>query len=91
VALDRTANLLRADAQRRVELRLNPPQLPEALRDRLVGEKDGAFLLGLHDFGELEGLLAKVREAGGQIEGFCVREPDLEEVFLQTMRGGGQA
>jgi ABC-2 type transport system ATP-binding protein len=89
VALDRTANLLRADAQRRVELRLNPPQLPEALRDRLVGEKDCAFLLGLHDFGELEGLLARVRESGAAIEGFCVREPDLEEVFLQTMRGGG--
>lgn len=88
VALDRTANLLRADAQRRVELRLNTNQLPAGLQARMVGEKDGAFLLSLHDYSELEGMLAEVRQAGVQIESFCVRQPDLEEVFIQTMRGG---
>ena len=90
VALDRTANLLRADSQRRVELRLNPRRLPEALQPRLLGEKDGAFLLSLHDFGELEGMLAEIRQAGVQIDGFCVRQPDLEEVFLQTMHGAAR-
>ncbi|MBI5936878.1 MAG: ABC transporter ATP-binding protein [Betaproteobacteria bacterium] len=87
VALDRTANLLRADAQRRVELRLSPSRLPAALQPRLAGEKNGAFLLNLNDYGELEGMLAEIRLAGVQIESFCVRQPDLEEVFLQTMRG----
>ncbi|MEW5891889.1 MAG: ABC transporter ATP-binding protein [Pseudomonadota bacterium] len=91
VALDRTANLLRADAQRRVELRLKPARLPDALKPHLVGEQAGAFLLSLHDFGELEGLLARIREAGATIEGFCVREPDLEQVFLRIMQGEGQA
>ncbi len=90
VALDRTANLLRADSQRRVELRLNPRRLPEALQPRLVGEKEGAFLLSLHDFAELEGMLAEIRQAGVQIDGFCVRQPDLEEVFLQTMHGAAR-
>ena len=87
VALDRTANLLRADAQRRVELRLSPSRLPAALQPRLAGEKEGAFLLNLHDYAELEGMLAEIRQAGVQIESFCVRQPDLEEVFIQTMRG----
>ncbi|NWG86346.1 MAG: ABC transporter ATP-binding protein [Hydrogenophilaceae bacterium] len=87
VALDRTANLLRTDAERRVELRLNPARLPEALQARLVEEKEGVFQLGLHDYAELEGMLAALRQADIKVEGLCVRQPDLEEVFLRTMRG----
>lgn len=90
VALDRTANLLRADAERRVELRLKPARLPDSLRARLVEEKEGTFLLGLQDYAELEGMLSELRLAGVQVEGLCVRQPDLEEVFLRTMRGSAQ-
>ncbi len=87
VALDRTENLLRGEAEHRLELRLSPPALPESLRPRLLQEEDGVFHLRLADYGELEPVLAELRRCGARVEGLCVSQPDLEEVFVRIMRG----
>jgi ABC-2 type transport system ATP-binding protein len=86
VALDRTAHLLGADGERRLELKLDPPRLPEALRGRLLSCKEDRFCLALPDYAELETILAALRAAGARIESLEIAQPDLEEVFLRVMR-----
>lgn len=85
IALDTTANLLRGQNQAQVRLRLNPPQLPEALRPLLSGEEDGCFRLTLPRYAELENVLACLREAGVAVEELEAARPALEEVFIQIM------
>lgn len=90
VALDRTTNLLHAGKERRLELRLTPADLPESMADRVV-ERDGdRFVLALPEYGELEGMLAELRQAGIRIEEMQLRQADLEEVFLELVGGGGR-
>jgi ABC-2 type transport system ATP-binding protein len=87
VALDRTANLLRSEEERRLELRL-VGELPETLRPRLV-ERDGTrYVLALPDYAELEAILGELRAAGTRIEVMELRQADLEEVFLKVMGQG---
>jgi ABC-2 type transport system ATP-binding protein len=90
VALDRTTNLLHAGKERRLELRLTPAILPESMAGRVV-ERDGdRFVLSLPEYGELEGVLAELRQAGIRIEEMQLRQADLEEVFLELVGGGGR-
>ncbi|MBI5329467.1 MAG: ABC transporter ATP-binding protein [Betaproteobacteria bacterium] len=84
VALDRTANLLKAGAERRLELELDGP-LPAFLTPRLKGREGERYLLDLPDYGELEGILAGLREAGVTVREMNVRQADLEDVFLSVM------
>ena len=91
VALDRTENLLRGGAERRLSLTLAPPRLPEALQGRLLGREGERFVLDLPDYAELEPLLATLRQAGVTVRDLAVTQADLEDVFLQVMRGGGAA
>jgi ABC-2 type transport system ATP-binding protein len=87
VALDRTANLLHSEEERRLELRLDG-ELPTSLRGRLV-ERDGArHVLALPDYAELEAILGELRAAGARIEAMELRQADLEEVFLKVMGQG---
>jgi ABC-2 type transport system ATP-binding protein len=88
VALDRTANLLHADAERRLEMRITGGELPEPLRDLII-ERDGArYVLALPDYAELEAILARLRQAGLCIDELNLRQADLEEVFLKVMGQG---
>lgn len=87
VALDRTANLLHAEEERRLELRI-VGELPEALLTRLV-ERDGArYVLALPDYAELESILGQLRAANVHVEAMEMRQADLEEVFLKVMGQG---
>ncbi len=86
VALDRTEHLLGADSERRLELRLSPARLPEALKGRLIDCDDDRFCLALPDYGELEAMLAALRLEGIQVEELNVTQADLEDVFLRVMR-----
>ena len=88
VALDRTANLLKAGAERRLSLDLDAPELPEFLRPRLKAREGDHYILDLPDFGDLEGILAQLREAGIPIRDLALRQADLEEVFLKVMHEG---
>ena len=85
VALDRTANLLRAGTERRLLLEIDSPELPEFLRHRLKGREADSYLLDLPDFADLEGILAQLREAGIKIRDLALSQADLEEVFLKVM------
>jgi ABC-2 type transport system ATP-binding protein len=85
IALDTTENLLRGQAGTEVRLRLDPPRLPDALRPALIGEEDGCFRLALARCGELEMVLAGLREAGIAVTDMEVSKPALEEVFLRIM------
>lgn len=86
VALDRTAHLLNADNERRVELRLRPARLPEALQRRLVGCAADRFCLALPDYAELETILATLRQEDIKVEALDVTQADLEDVFVRVMR-----
>lgn len=88
VALDRTANLLRAGAERRLLLELDTPDLPDFLRPRLKGREGARYVLDLPDYGDLEGILAQLRGAGIVIRDLALRQADLEEVFLKVMHRG---
>ena len=88
VALDRTENLLRAGAERRLALELDPPELPVSLQHRLVAREGARFILDLPDYGDLEAILAGLRAAGIGIRDMSLTQADLEEVFLKIMRGG---
>ena len=88
VALDKTANLLHAEAERRLELHLSGGELPAGLHGRIMARDGDHLVLALPDFGELEGLLAEIRAAGLCIDGMQLRQADLEEVFLKVVGKG---
>jgi ABC-2 type transport system ATP-binding protein len=88
VALDHTANLLRAGAERHLELELEG-DLPAFLLPRLKGRERGRCQLDLPDYAELEGILAGLRKAGVGVKDLSVGQPDLEDVFIKVMREAG--
>ena len=88
VALDRTENLLRAAAERRLVLELDPPELPASLQNHLVAREGVRFILDLHEYGDLEAIISDLRAAGIGIRDMSLAQADLEEVFLKIMRGG---
>jgi ABC-2 type transport system ATP-binding protein len=83
VALDTTQNLLSSFAG--LTVRLAAPGLPAAWESRVVRRAEGAYLLSLASYGELERLLAALREAGIAVEELALQEADLEQVFLRIM------
>ena len=85
VALDTTQNLLSRFAG--LTVRLSAARLPDAWRQRLLREEGRVRYLGLADYGELEQLLAALRETGIAIEELALAETDLEQVFLRIMAG----
>jgi len=85
VALDRTANLLHSEEERRLELRLATESLPESLLGRVVQQDGRRFVLALPEYGDLEAILADLRQAGIRVEEMNLRQADLEEVFLKVM------
>ncbi len=85
VALDRTANLLQSGSERHLELVLDG-ELPDFLRPRLRGREGERYLLALPDYGELEGILAGLRQVGVGVQDLALGKPDLESVFLKVMR-----
>jgi ABC-2 type transport system ATP-binding protein len=88
VALDRTENLLRAGAERRLVLELDCGELPAVLQPRLIGREGQRYTLDLPDYGELECILAELRTSGIRVRDMSLAQADLEEVFLKIMHGG---
>ena len=86
VALDRTANLLAGTAS--TVLRFKTDQaLPPALaaQARVTGR---IVQLTAHDAAEVETMLAALRTAQVKVEDLEIGRADLEDVFLEIMRGG---
>lgn len=86
VALDTTRNLLEDFSGLQLKLRLDRPALPPGHSFRVVSQDGDLFELKLESFGELEKVLAGLREAGIVILELDLQPPDLEDVFVRTMR-----
>ncbi len=88
VALDRTENLLRAGAERRLVLELDGGELPATLLPRLISREGPRVILDLPDLGDLENILAVLRAEGIALRNMSLAQADLEEVFLKIMHEG---
>src|SRR6266496_4452182 len=81
VALDTTRNLLQGFAA--LKVRLGIDRVPAEWVPRSAREAEGLYAVTLHDYGDLERLLASVRESGETLRELALEETDLEEVFMQ--------
>jgi ABC-2 type transport system ATP-binding protein len=86
VALDATVNLLKGFSGVRIRLRLAPDALPESLARLHVADEGAMRVLRVHDYGDVESVLATLRESGVRVLELEVLQADLEEVFVQVMR-----
>jgi ABC-2 type transport system ATP-binding protein len=89
VALDTTQNLLHRHSGCYLELRLAPDRLPASLEPLVsMRREEGGYRLALGDYAAVERVVAELRASGIEILELEVMHPDLEEVFVQIMRGG---
>ena len=86
VALDETKTLLQHSNEHCVQLRLGSDVIPDAWKARMQRDIDGCWRVSFSDYGELEQLLAALRETHVQILEMRTQEPDLEDVFTDIMR-----
>lgn len=87
---DSTPNLLSKHAANTVVLQLRG-SLPLALQTKQLGaSNNGCYTLALGGPSELESILAECRLAGVTVQDCQIEKPDLEDVFVQLMSGGGQ-
>lgn len=85
VALDTKSNLVRRLHNLRLRVRISGV-LPPALIELDHGAQDGAHVFWLREYGELEPILATLRQAGCSILEMELEQPDLEDVFLEIMK-----
>jgi ABC-2 type transport system ATP-binding protein len=88
VALDATAELIRQFHALYLRVRLEGA-VPERLARLAVESEGGRHTFKLGEYAEVETALAELRTAGARILEMELVQPDLEEVFVQTMRGAG--
>jgi ABC-2 type transport system ATP-binding protein len=85
VALDRTANLLAGTASTMLRFKTDDA-LPAdiASHARVTGR---IAQVTAHDAGEVETILARLRQAGVRVDELEIGRADLEDVFLEIMQG----
>jgi ABC-2 type transport system ATP-binding protein len=83
VALDSTRNLLDSFSGLELRLRLDREALPQPFPGRVVSSDGSLFVLRLAHYGELEDVLARLRQTGARIIEMELKPPDLEDVFLR--------
>jgi ABC-2 type transport system ATP-binding protein len=88
VALDTTANLLKRVHHLFLRVRVAGAPLPAAVAALEHASSSGAHLLRLQGYGDVEPVLAALREAGCGIDELELVQPDLEDVFVELMRAG---
>ncbi|MDP3082501.1 MAG: ABC transporter ATP-binding protein, partial [Rubrivivax sp.] len=85
VALDRTANLLAGTASTMLSFKTDDALPAEvAAQARITGR---SVQLTAHDAGEVEQILATLRQAGVRVDELEIGRADLEDVFLEIMQG----
>ncbi|GAB2182066.1 ABC transporter ATP-binding protein [Denitratisoma sp. agr-D3] len=86
VALDSTANLLRRFSAHALHVRLsNGQSLPQDLAVVARSLGDG-WVIPFAQADEVEGILARLRQAGCALADVTVSQTDLEEVFVRLMQ-----
>ena len=83
VALDTTDNLLRRFATHSLRVNVEHTEVALALGGRING--DGWMEFDFDDYGEVEVVLARLREAGAGLVEMRLGEPDLERVCVEVM------
>ncbi|MCG6875832.1 MAG: ABC transporter ATP-binding protein [Betaproteobacteria bacterium] len=86
VALDTTARLIHRFHAIYARLRLDSA-LPAELEPRLASRVGDLHVLRIEEYAEVEQVLAVLRTAGCRIVEMELVQPDLEEVFVQIMKG----
>jgi ABC-2 type transport system ATP-binding protein len=87
VALDSTHNLLKGYTGAHLRLRLANGRLPDLLTPLTATvPTNGEYLLSLHDYAEVESVLAEIRKNNLTVSFMELEQPDLEEVFVEIMR-----
>jgi ABC-2 type transport system ATP-binding protein len=86
VALDTTARLIHRFNALYARLRLDRA-LPAELEPQVASRDGDLHVLRIGDYAEVEQLLLVLRIAGCRIVEMELVQPDLEEVFVQIMRG----
>ncbi|MBA4143647.1 MAG: ABC transporter ATP-binding protein [Nitrosospira sp.] len=89
VVLDSIRNLINSLSGCLLRLRLVPDVLPPALLPLANSGEEGYHILALKDYSQLEGVMTALRMAGTQVLEMGVLQPDLEDVFVTIMGGGG--
>ncbi|WP_374419775.1 ABC transporter ATP-binding protein [Chromobacterium sp.] len=89
LALESKDKLLAHSARREVALLLSG-ELPAALQTMKLRDEDRRVVLQLEHLGQLEAVLAALREAAVEVRELNVVETDLESVFVKMMNGGSQ-
>jgi ABC-2 type transport system ATP-binding protein len=90
VALDSTAALIRRISGSQLEVRLASGTLPASLVPLLSHPAEpGAskFCLRIHEYSDVEPILANLRQSGAVIEDMQLHQADLEDVFIEIMEG----
>ncbi len=90
VALDTTANLLSAFSERVLRIRLESGELPPELKARDTPKgtdsEAGWHSFTIHEYAEVEAVLAALRSHGAALAQMEIEEPELEDVFLSVMK-----
>jgi len=87
VALDSTHNLLKGYTGAHLRLRLASGRLPDLLAPLTATiPTNGEYLLSLHDYAQVESVLAEIRKSNLTVSFMELEQPDLEEVFVEIMR-----
>lgn len=87
IALDTKDNLLSEhQSVRSLNIRLSGGNLPRGLHNKLICKQHDQYQIRLSSPEELEWVLAEIRVAGLQILDMGLDKPDLEQVFVATMR-----
>jgi ABC-2 type transport system ATP-binding protein len=86
VALGTTASLLAEFSERVLRVKLEGGELPSRLAAGATREASGWWRIPIADVGHVEDALRTLREAGVAVASLEVAEPELEEVFVKTMR-----
>jgi len=86
VALGTTESLLAEFSERVLRVKLEAGELPARLAASAVREASGWWRIPIADVAHVEDALRTLREAGVAVASLEVAEPELEEVFVKTMR-----
>jgi ABC-2 type transport system ATP-binding protein len=90
VALDTMSQLLRRVSGSSLVVHLKHGGLPDGLRHLVAHDEpnDGnKYTLRVNEYSEVEGILARLRESGAEIDEMQLQQADLEDIFIQIMEG----
>ena len=86
VALDTTANLLQSAGELKLQIKIEPNQLPSSLQAYVVKQQDNNYSLVIHQPAEIESILAQLRMKNVRVIDMGISKPDLEDVFMRITK-----